>query len=268
MTTLQAIILGIIQGLTEFIPISSSGHLLLAPWLLGWPAPGLAFDVALHVGTIVAVAAYFRHEWLRLARAARQIVETRDLATAERRRVIYLIIATIPAVIVGLLVADLAETVFRHPAITASMLIVVGVLLWGVDRRSRRTRSMDDMRWTDALIIGLAQCVALVPGVSRSGATITMALALQIDRRSAAAFSFLMSLPVTAGAAMLKVPVVLREEGLSTAFVMGVVASGVSGWLAISVLLRFVSTHSYGVFAVYRVLFGLFVFAMLAVRGV
>ncbi len=267
MTTLQAIILGIIQGLTEFIPVSSSGHLFLTPWLLGWPAPGLAFDVALHVGTIVAVAAYFRREWLRLAGAAWQIVETRDLATPERRRVVFLIIATIPAAIAGLLVEDLAETVFRSPVITATMLVAIGVTLWTVDRLSSRAREMDEMHWRDALLMGLAQCVALVPGVSRSGATITAGLALQLDRRSAAAFSFLMSLPITLGAVVWKVPEVLRSEGITAPFVVGILASGVSGWLAISVLLRFVSTHSYGVFAVYRVLVGLFVFLLLWLRG-
>ncbi len=267
MTTLQAIILGIIQGLTEFIPVSSSGHLFLTPWLLGWPAPGLAFDVALHVGTVVAVAAYFRREWLRLAGAAWQIVKTRDLATPERRRVVFLIIATIPAAIVGLLVEDLAETAFRAPAITATMLIMVGVTLWTVDRLSLRARGMDDMRWSDALLLGLAQCVALIPGVSRSGATITAGLALRLDRRTAAAFSFLMSLPITLGAVVLKVPQVVRTEGITTPFVVGILVSGISGWLAISVLLRFVSTHSYGIFAVYRVLLGIFVFFMLWFRA-
>jgi undecaprenyl-diphosphatase len=266
MTVFQAIVLGIIQGLTEFIPISSSGHLLLTPWLLGWPAPGLAFDVALHVGTIGAVLAYFRREWLRLSGAAWDIARTRSLATPERRRVVYLIVASIPAAIVGVLLEEHAETTFRAPVITASMLIVVGILLWAVDRVARRSRSMDDMRVRDALLLGLAQCVALIPGVSRSGATITAGLALSFDRRSAAAFSFLMSLPITAGAALIKVPEVIRDEGISAPFVAGILASAVSGWLAISVLLRFVSTHSYGVFAVYRVLLGLFVLGLLWFR--
>lgn len=267
MTVFQAIVLGILQGLAEFLPISSSAHLSLAPWLLGWPDTGLAFDVSLHVGTLVAILWYFRREWMELARAAWSIVVTREVRTMEQRRVVFLIVATIPAAVVGLLLEEYAETVFRAPVVTAIALIVLGLLLWGVDRLMPQRRDIDSMRWTDVVLIGLAQVLALVPGVSRSGATITAGRALGLDRSTAAVFSFLMSMPVIAAAAVLKVPDALRETGLGAPLVAGVLAAAVSGWLAIAVLLRFVTRHSYAAFAIYRVLLGGFVLWLIVSRG-
>lgn len=266
MNVFQALVLGIIQGLTEFLPVSSSAHLALAPWLLGWADPGLAFDVALHLGTLVAVLWFFRDEWVRLARSAWEIVRTREITTPEQRRVLHLIVATIPAAVVGKLLGDYADTTFRSPRLIATTLIVMGVLLWLVDKVAAQSRAIDDMKWPQALAIGVAQMFALVPGVSRSGATITGARSLGFSRESAAVFSFLMSMPITAAAAVLKVPEALRESGPKLPLLVGVVAAGISGWLAISVLLRYVSRHSYGVFAVYRVVLGLVVLALLAAR--
>ena len=267
MTFVQALVLGIIQGLTEFLPVSSSAHLALAPWVLGWADPGLAFDVALHIGTLVAVLWFFRDEWVRLAASAWEIVRTRRIATPDQRRVLHLIIATIPAAIVGKLLGAYADTTFRSPRLIATTLIVMGILLWIVDRVAAQRRSIDEMRWPQALAIGLAQVFALVPGVSRSGSTITGGRALGFNRESAAVFSFLMSMPITAAAAVLKVPEALREPGPKLPLLVGVLAAGISGWLAISVLLRYVTRHSYGVFALYRVLLGLAVFALLAARA-
>ncbi|HEU4629945.1 MAG TPA: undecaprenyl-diphosphatase UppP [Gemmatimonadaceae bacterium] len=267
MTLFQAIVLGTLQGLTEFLPVSSSAHLSLAPWLFGWPEPGLSFDVALHVGTLVAVLWFFWSEWLALLRAAWDIVRTRRVASVEQRRVVFLVVATIPAVLAGLLLEEYAETVFRAPIITAIALILMGVLLWAADRALPQRRPLEDLRWRDAVLIGLAQVFALVPGVSRSGSTITMGRVLQLDRQSAAVFSFLMSMPVIAGAAVLEVPDAIRANGITMPLVAGVVASGVSGWLAIAGLLRFVSRNDYTVFAVYRVLLGAFVIWLLASRG-
>ena len=266
MTIFQAVVLGLLQGLSEFLPISSSAHLTLAPWLFGWPEPGLAFDVALHVGTLAAILWYFRSEWIALVASAFRILRTRRIETLEERRTLFLIIATIPAGIAGLLLEKYAETVFRAPAIIASALIVVGVLLWFVDRVSPKQRPLGVMRWTDALLIGLAQVFALIPGVSRSGSTITAGRALGFDRPSAAVFSFLMSMPIIAAAAVLKVPDAVRD-GVSAQLVAGVLASAVSGWLAIAVLLRYVSRRSFAVFAVYRVLLGAFILGVLALRG-
>lgn len=267
MTVFQAAILGVLQGIAEFLPISSSAHLALAPWLFGWPEPGLAFDVALHVGTLVAVLGYFRREWIALVVAAWEIVRTRRVATAEQRRVLYLIVATIPGGIGGLLLNDYAETTFRAPALIATLLIAMGIVLWAVDRAMPQQRSLDDMRWTDALGIGVAQVFALMPGVSRAGATMAAGRAARFDRESAATFSFLMSMPIIAAAAVLKVPHVLRETGLTTPLVVGVLASAISGWFAISVLLRYLARHTFDVFAIYRVALGALVLVIAFRRG-
>jgi undecaprenyl-diphosphatase len=267
MTVFQALVLGILQGLSEFLPISSSAHLALAPWLFGWPDPGLSFDVALHFGTLVAVLWYFRREWSSLLVAAKDIVAHRRIETESERRVVYLIIATIPGAIAGLALEKYAETTFRDPRLVAIALMVMGVMLWLVDRFAGRQRTLPDMRWLDALLIGLAQMFAIIPGVSRSGSTITAGRALELSRESAAVFSFLMSMPIIAAAAVLKMPEALREHGLSAQMVVGIVASALSGWLAISILLRLVVRHSYGVFAAYRVLLGAGILYLIASRG-
>lgn len=266
MTTLEAIALGIIQGFAEFLPISSSAHLLLARWFFDWQEGGLAFDVALHFGTLVAVLHYFRAEWIALAGSARRIVTRQRIETVEDRRLILLIVATLPAGIAGLLLEDLAETAFRHPAITATTLTVMGVLLWAVDRWVARARLLDDVRWSDALLIGIAQIAALVPGVSRSGATITAGRALGFTRESAAVFSFLMSGPIIGAAAIIKVPEAVREMGFSLPLIAGVLAAALSSWAAIAILLRYVSRHSYGIFALYRVVLGIIV-ALVLIAG-
>jgi undecaprenyl-diphosphatase len=267
LTILQAIVLGVLQGLAEFLPISSSAHLALTPWILGWESPGLAFDVALHVGTLAAVLWFFRDQWVTLVRASWRIVVTRRIETEEERRVLFLVLATIPGGIGGLLLADYAETVFRTPALIATTLIVMGVILWGVDRFAPHERALSQMRWTHALLFGLAQVLALVPGVSRSGSTMTAGRAMGFHRESAAVFAFLMSMPITAAAAIYEVPKAIAEGGLAAPIAAGVVASALSGWLAISVLLRYVARHGFGVFAVYRIALGVGVLALVAVRS-
>jgi len=267
MTPLQAIALGIIQGLSEFLPISSSAHLTLAPWLFGWEDPGLAFDVALHFGTLLAVLWYFRMEWLVLIRAAFGIIATGRIETPEKRRVVYLIIATIPGAIGGFLLQSKAESAFRSPEIIAIALVVMGFVLWLVDKLVDQRRVLGEMRWIDAVLVGLSQVIALIPGVSRSGSTITTGRGLRFDRESAAEFSFLMSMPIIAAAVVLEGPKALHEGGITNELMGGVVASAVSGWLAISILMRYVSRHSYGIFAFYRILLGLGVLAVIYARG-
>lgn len=267
MTPLQAAVLGIIQGLSEFLPISSSAHLALAPWLFGWEDPGLAFDVALHLGTLIAVLWYFRMEWLALIKAAFGIVTTGRIETPEKRRAVYLIIATIPGAIAGYLLQSKAETAFRSPQLIAFALIALGIVLWIVDKAVDQRRVLGEMRWIDALLIGLSQVVALIPGVSRSGSTMTAARGLRFDRESATEFSFLMSMPVIAAAVIFEGPKALQEGGITNEVISGVVASAVSGWLAISILMRYVSRHSYGVFALYRLVLGITVLAVLYARG-
>jgi len=267
MTEFQALVLGLIQGLSEFLPISSSAHLALTPWFFGWQSGGLAFDVALHTGTLVAVAWYFRKEWIALAKAALSIVRQRSVKTTEEWRLVFLVVATIPAAIAGLTVEDLAETTFRSPRLIAINLMLMGVVLWLADRFARRNRPLDGMRFRDAVTIGLIQCLALLPGVSRSGSTITGGLVLGFDRQSAAVFSFLMSFPVTLAAAVLKAPDAFTTGTEASTIFIGIAAAAVSSWLAITVLLRFLARHSFGVFALYRIVLGIIVLATLAARA-
>jgi undecaprenyl-diphosphatase len=175
---------------------------------------------------------------------------------------VFLIVATIPGAIAGLALEKYAESAFRDPRLVATVLIIMGVVLWWVDKRAAQDRPLQSMRWADAILIGLAQMFAIIPGVSRSGSTITAGRALRLTREGAAVFSFLMSMPIIAAASLLKLPHVLETEGLDAPLVVGVVASALSGWLAISVLLRFVVRRSYGVFAIYRVVVGLIVLAI------
>jgi undecaprenyl-diphosphatase len=267
LTVFQALVLGILQGLAEFLPISSSAHLALAPWLFDFRDPGLAVDVALHFGTLVAVLSYFRAEWIALLVAAKDIVVRRRVETERERRVVYLIVATIPGALAGLALEKQAESTFRDPRVVAGALIVMGIVLWAVDRFTAAERPLASMRWTDALLVGLAQMFAIIPGVSRSGATITAGRGLRFTREDAAVFSFLMSMPIIAAAAVLKLPDAVREQGVSAPMLVGVLASAVSGWVAIAVLLRLVQRHSYGIFAVYRVVLGVAVLLILAFRA-
>jgi undecaprenyl-diphosphatase len=267
LTVFQSFVLGALQGLAEFLPISSSAHLALAPWAFGWPEPGLAFDVALHVGSLAALLWYFRAEWIALARAAVSILTTQRVETVEQRRVILLIVATIPGGIAGLLLEKKAETAFRAPALTAAALIVMGALLWIVDARASRERKLDSFTKLDAFLTGCAQAFALIPGVSRSGATITAARALGFDRESAATFSFMMSMPIIAAAALLKVPKALAESGVTLSLTVAVLTAAVSSVFAITVLLRFVKHRGLGVFAIYRFVLGAAVLALVAARA-
>jgi undecaprenyl-diphosphatase len=266
-TVWQAFILGALQGLTEFLPVSSSAHLSLTPWVFGWPPPGLGFDLALHVGTLVALAGYFRQEWRELILGGFTLVRHRRPVDDASRRAWFIILATIPAGIAGLLLEDLAETAFRAPIVTAIALIVMGALLWLVDAVASRARGRESMTGRDALLVGFAQVLALVPGVSRSGSTITAGRALGFDRASAAVFSFLMSMPIILAAALVKVPSAIAASGFSLPLLVGVGTAAASSWLAISVLLRYVKVRGYGIFAVYRFALGGVILVLIATRG-
>jgi len=267
LTIVQAVVLGMLQGLGEFLPISSSAHLSLAPWAFGWPEPGLAFDVALHLGTLVALLWYFRAEWVKLARAAVEVLVARRAETVEQKRAVFLVIATIPGALAGLALEKQAESVFRTPALTAVALIVMGAVLWVVDERAKHHRVGATMTWRDALLIGSAQAFAIIPGVSRSGATITAGRALGFDRASAATFSFMMSMPIIAAAAVLKVPKALAESGITTPLVVGITTAALSGWIAIAVLLKLIQSRGFAVFAFYRFVLGAAVLALVAARA-
>lgn len=250
MTILQAVILGIVQGLGEFLPISSSAHLVLIPWLVGWQDPGLTFDVALHMGTLLAVVLYFWRDWMGLFKGA-----IRPKPSYERRMFWYLVIATIPGAAIGLALESKAETVFRNPLLIGVMLIIMGILLYVADRR-RQLRTMDTMTLFDAILIGLSQALAIIPGVSRSGSTMTVARWLSLTREDAAKFSFLMSTPIIMGAGLLSIRH-LHLTDINTAFIVGVITSFIIGILSISFLLRYLKTSDFKIFVGYRFLLGL-----------
>jgi undecaprenyl-diphosphatase UppP len=184
MTVFQAIVLGIVQGLSEFLPISSSAHLRLTPWLLGWPEPGLAFDVALHVGTLIALVWFFWQEWVTLFKAFVGIVRKRRVETESERRFMFVALATIPGAAAGYFLRDLAEDDFRNPVLNGVMLIVMGAILWAVDRYAKQERGLPQMTLKQAMIIGVAQMFAIIPGVSRSGSTITAGAGRGLQPRS------------------------------------------------------------------------------------
>src|SRR6185312_532676 len=202
---LHAVILGIIQGLAEFLPISSSAHLTIVPWLFGWTDPGLAFDVALHLGTLLALLIYYWHEWLTMA------ASLFNGDRVNRRLLGLLIVASVPGGIIGLLFEKEAETTFRAIPLIAVMLALMGFALWWFDRVRPQQRALAQITIGDAFLIGLSQAFAIIPGVSRSGATITTARLVAIDREDAANFSFLMATPIIAGAGLVEVPHIVHE---------------------------------------------------------
>ncbi len=268
MTTLRAAVLGLLQGAGEFLPISSSGHLIVIPYLLGWPDSGLAFDVALHLGTLAAVAFAFWRDWLKLLQGGlRGLLSGRPLADPDARLLLYLAVATVPGAVAGLLLDDWAETVFRSPALVAVMMSVMGAVLWLADRRAGTAAESEVISLRDALLIGFAQALAIVPGTSRSGATISMALLLGHRREAAARFSFLLALPITAGAALVKVPDLVAGGAALQPVLVGMLTAAVSGFAAIRFLLRYVRTRSYAPFVYYRFAFTLLVLAVLFLRG-
>jgi len=257
---LQALVMGIVQGLTEFLPVSSSGHLIIVPYLLGWDdafITSLAFSVMLHMGTLVALLVYFRADWLRLVPAGLAAVRDRSLRDDPDRRLAWLLIAaTIPAALAGLLLNDLIEQRFRQVGLVALMLVVGGVILWLADRWGRRDRGIGDVTFPVALGIGAAQALALVPGISRSGISISAARLAGLDREAAARFSFLMATPVTAGAGVFEARKLLTgEAGVDVAIaalLVGMVAALGSGLVAIHFMLRYLRTRSLSVFVAYR----------------
>jgi len=268
MNPLHAAILGALQGLTEVLPISSSGHLILIPWLLHWPESGLTFDVALHLGTFIALALYFWRDIIELVFNFFRGITGGGLHTSSNRLPFYIIAGTIPAAIVGKILEGPIEEMFRSsPALIATFLILFGLLLAFSDTIGSKRWKMDGFTLRAALIIGLAQCLALIPGVSRSGITITAALLLGYNREAAARFSFLLSLPIVAGAGILKVGHLLRQgipAGEMQPLVIGIVTSALFGYASVAFLLRFVQNRTLYPFVWYRLLAGSGVLAYLA----
>ncbi|MGH8732144.1 MAG: undecaprenyl-diphosphate phosphatase [Burkholderiales bacterium] len=275
---LQAALIGLLQGLTEFIPISSSAHLELAPWILGWEADGLigslAFDVFLHLGTLVALLAYFARDWIRYMGAWVGSVRERRIGADPDRRIAWLLVlATIPAAVIGFALEDVIEAAFHRDNDAARLAIagflVVGAIgLWLADRLGRRRRELSDLTTPSALTIGISQALALLPGISRSGATITAGLALGLSREAAARFSVLLATPITLGAGLYGSRKLLTEahsgtEWLAIAVGFGVAAA--SGMLAIGFLLSWLRRRSVTIFSLYRIAFAALVVVLVLV---
>jgi len=244
------------------LPISSSAHLVLVPWLFGWADPGLTFDVALHVGTLVAVVIYFWKDWRRLI-----IKGFTDLRSTEGRLFWYLVAASVPGAIGGFLLEKKAETIFRSPTLIAIMLILMGILLYWADRRSAKNIDITQITFRSSLLIGVSQAVAIIPGVSRSGITMSTALLMGVTGEGAVRFSFLLSTPIILGAAVLKLPHVISNSSLVSFSVMvGMFASCVTGIASIGFLLRYVQTKDFLPFVWYRLILGVLVIGFAMIR--
>ena len=283
---LEAIILGIIQGATEFIPISSSAHLIIVPWLAGWTNPALSslpFDISLHLGTLVAVLVYFASDWVRLIRAGiASIVERCIGSDPDRRLAWFILIGTIPGAVIGALIESKIEQLFHRPnqpletwalIAIAVILTLLGGLLWLADRLARHEKGMQDLTLKHALIIGFAQALALFPGVSRSGATITAGLALGFKRETAARFSFLLSAPVIAGAGLKSLVDVYQGAQAGTIaqtdlalFLAGFLAAAITGYVCIRFLINFLQKNTVAVFAYYRFALAILIIAVALTR--
>lgn len=272
MTLFQAILLGLLQGATEFLPVSSSGHLVLIPWLLKWPIPSLPFDAMVHWGTLVAVVGYFWRDWWALLRGAVRGLRTRSLADPHARLLALLILATVPGALAGALLEDLFEGMFARPTAVAAFLLTTAGILSAAELGSARfsSRSLEAMSWMDALFVGLAQAIAILPGISRSGATIAAGMSRGVRREDAARFSFLLAAPIILGAGAMQL-LKLAHGGMLAAeaplLAVGFLAALLSGLGAIHFLLAYIRRRSLYPFALYCALMGLLGLAVAALRG-
>jgi len=272
MALYQAVILALVQALTEFLPVSSTAHLILFPWLLGWPDPGEAFDVALHAGTLLAVILYFFKDWLTLAICGLGGSYPSGAPTEEvaqhRKLFWYMVVGTIPGAILGKLFDKQIEEHLRLPAIIGVSMIGIGLLMWWADAKARQTRKLEDSNVGDGVVIGTAQALALWPGVSRSGITITGGLFRNFTREAATRFSFLLSAPLIAGAVVTKLPGLIKlhkagalELPLST-LLISILVSGIAGYIVIAFFLKYLQTHTLKPFVLYRVIFGIIILSL------
>jgi undecaprenyl-diphosphatase len=272
MALYQAVILALVQALTEFLPVSSTAHLILFPWLLGWPDPGQAFDVALHAGTLLAVILYFFKDWLTLAICGLggsypAGAPAEDVAQ-HRKLFWYMVVGTIPGAILGKLFDKQIEEHLRLPAIIGVSMVGVGLLMWWADAKARQTRKLENSDLGDGVVIGTAQALALWPGVSRSGITITAGLFRNFTREAATRFSFLLSAPLIAGAVATKLPALIKlhkagalELPLST-LAISILVSGIAGFIVIAFFLKYLQTHTLKPFVIYRVIFGIIILVL------
>lgn len=278
MGPLQVIVLALVQALTEFLPVSSSAHLVLVRWFLGWSDSGLAFDVALHVGTLLALTAYFATTWIRilgLAAGRRLLAPGRDHPDRDLYHnpglLWHLVAATLPAAIAGLTLKGVIETHLRTPAVIGSMLVGVGCFIWWADRRARLHKGLDKLSFPGAMFTGGAQALALVPGTSRSGITIAAGLLLGLERRAAARFSFLLAMPVVFGAGLKTALDLLNGSAPTSAtaadIALGIAVSAASGYAVIKYFLRYLQTSTVAPFVYYRLAIGLVVLGLASNLG-
>jgi undecaprenyl-diphosphatase len=265
----QAVVLAIVQALTEFLPISSTAHLVLIPWLFGWKDPGLTFDVALHAGTLLAVILYFFRDWIQIIGQAFGLNIGRDQDLKQNRNLLWLLaVASIPIGIFGYLFDKQADSTWRQPYVIGTMLIVVGIVMWIAEKRRIGSKSMSTIQMSDGIAVGLAQAVSVIPGTSRSGATISAGLFRNMNRETAARFSFLLSTPAIAAAVAKKAWDIHKEGGIPAdmklPIVVGIVVSGVLGAIVIAFFLRYLRRSSLMPFVYYRMVFGIIVIALAA----
>lgn len=271
MPLLQVIVLAVVQGLTEFLPVSSTAHLYLSSWLLGWQTESLDFDIMLHLGTLIAVLLYFYRDWFQIVGQAFGIPVAGDSELKQNRGLLWLLaIGSIPIGVVGLLFNKQAETTWRNPYVMGVMLIVIGVLMWIAEKASNRRRDLASVNLADAITIGASQALAVIPGCSRSGITISTGLFRNLTRESAARFSFLLSTPAIAAAALKALHDVHKHGGLhemmSPQFVVGVFVSAISGCVVIAWFLRYLRRSGLRPFVYYRIIFGIIVLALAFIR--
>jgi undecaprenyl-diphosphatase len=265
----QVIVLAIVQALTEFLPVSSTAHLVLVPWLFGWSDPGLTFDVALHAGTLVAILVYFFRDWIQIIGQGLGLNIGSDSQLKQNRNLLWLLAAaSIPIGIFGFLFDKQADTTWRNPYVIGTMMIVIGLLIWIAERRRVGDKSMDKISWGDGLAIGTAQALSVVPGTSRSGITITAGLFRGLNRETAARFSFLLSTPAIAAAVAKKLWDIHKEGGfpadMRVPFALGAAVSGILGAVVIAFFLRYLRRSSLMPFVYYRIIFGIIVIALAA----
>jgi undecaprenyl-diphosphatase len=261
-TAWQAILLGILQGITEFLPISSSGHLVIVPYLLGWPDPGLALDAMLHVGTLIAIGAFFFRDLWDLASAAVESLMRRSLADPEARVAWAVVIATVPGALLGFFLEDVFERLFGMPRAAAGFLLVTAALLLVAEYVGRRERPVTTVSWYDAILVGLAQALAIAPGISRSGSTIAAGMLLGFKREDAARFSFYLAVPIMIGSGAYQIYKLLSGATITapaSIVLLGVVSAAVSGYLAIAGLMALVRRQRLTGFAIYCTLLGILV---------
>jgi undecaprenyl-diphosphatase len=270
MTVLEALVLGIVQGATEFLPISSSGHLVLVPWLFGWSEPGLVYSAFLHWGTLLAVLTFFRHDIYRIILAWLLSVRDRSFEDPDARIAWWIIIATIPAGVIGVTFQDFFETLFSSPRVVACFLLLTALILTISERLAGQIKPASEMKWHDAFIVGLAQAAAITPGISRSGATIGAGLLRGFTRASATRFSLLLMVPSIFGAGILSTLDLAKEGIMGNGWLMlliGFASAVISGYLAIRWLVSYLARHPLTVFAIYCAVVGVSGLLLSVLRG-